>query len=475
MRSEIEQIQFALDQSTIVAVTDARGIITYVNDKFCAISKYSREELIGKTHKIINSGHHPESFFKTMWETISSGEVWRGEIKNRAKDGTIYWVDTTIVPFLDENQKPYQYVAIRHDISYQKELQVTLSRDREQAQRYLNTAAVVMLAMDRDGRITLLNERGREVFECPADFNPIGKSWFLEFLPVMSRDQDRYVYVSVMNGTMDVPAQYENDVMTRTGGIRRMIWHSRLLTDEAGRIYGVLASGEDVTERRRAEKLASMGELAANIAHEIKNPISGIQNVIELFSDSLAEGDARHELLRDVMEQLRKMDAMTRDLLTFARHRIPDKVSYNLTSLLAGGVSFASNDPAMKNVQVVPLYSNVEREVVIDGGMFSQVLLNLLLNAAMSIKEAGRADGRIELAIVEAESGYRVLVRDNGPGVPEDLRERIFDPFFTTRARGSGLGLPICRKLMEANGGGIDLESVPGEGATFILFVPFPK
>lgn len=341
---ELEHIRYALDQAAIVATTDVKGRINYTNDKFCEISGYSRGELIGQDHRILNSGYHSAACIRELWTTIARGHVWRGELRNRRKSGEFYWVDTTIVPFLDPGGKPWQYMAIRYDITQRK---LSEQRLREQA------------------------------------------------------------------------------------------------------------------------TLASLGEMAAVVAHEVRNPLAGIRGGVQLIGSHLPPDSEAQEFVREICGRIDSLNDAIGDLLAFARLRELNVGHVDAAVLLSDVVKSLRHDPALAAVEWAV---HAPQGLVIDGDVdaLKLVVTNLALNAAQAVATGGH----VVLGAQAEEHGVVVEVADDGPGVPATVRDRVFEPFFTTKHRGTGLGLATARRVTERHGGTVTLGDRPGGGTIARVILP---
>lgn len=248
---EISEYKYALDQAAIVAITDQKGIIKHINQNFCNISQYDKEELLGKDHRIINSRYHPPKFFRELWTTIGRGKIWRGEIRNQAKDGSYYWVDTTIVPFLDAKRKPYQYLAIRADITQQKEAQELLSQSEKRLKEAQSIARLGSWEMNFTSNIAIWSEEHCRIYGLsPNETTQSFASWASFLHP----EDLGYVLEKIRKAQQNLEnASLYYRIVCKNGLVKHVYSRFKIEYDTLNKPIGIYGITHDITDLKEKE------------------------------------------------------------------------------------------------------------------------------------------------------------------------------------------------------------------------------
>jgi PAS domain S-box-containing protein len=497
---ELNDVKAAIDEHAIVAITDAKGKITYVNEKFCSISKYSREELIGQDHRIINSGFHSKQFIRNIWQTISSGRVWKGEIKNKAKDGSHYWVDTTIVPYLGEDGKPNQYIAIRADITDRK----NAGEQKDQALRELNDVKAaldehaIVAITDPTGKITYVNDKFCAISKYSRE-ELIGQDHRIINSDYHSKQFIRTIWMTIGSGRV-----WKGEIKNKAKD-GSFYWVDTTIVPylgAEGKPKQYIAIRADITERKQAENALqkaqdelqthattleetvaertaalreTIGELEAfsySVSHDMRAPLRAMQGyakiVLEDCGDKIDPMDK--EYLKRISSAAARMDSLIQDVLTYSR--------VNRTDLPLGPVSL---DQLLREILTTyPMFQRPHAEIEIVGDLpavmgipavLTQCISNLIGNAVKFVAPGVTPKIRVWSQPLPEEKMWRIFFKDNGLGIEKDAHETIFGIFqrVSKSYEGTGIGLSIVKKGAEKMGGRVGLESELGQGSIFWL------
>ncbi|MBI1338159.1 MAG: PAS domain S-box protein [Phycisphaera sp.] len=480
-------LRSGLDNHAILSITDATGHIIDVNDGFCQISGYNPSELIGRDHRMFSSGHHPKGFFTQMWKTIKSGRSWRAEVCNRAKDGGLYWVDTTIVPFVNAQGRIEKFVSIRFDITHKKRAE----EENARMGAIIASTNSAVVSVTTTGRITTWNRGAEELFGYTAD-EAVGMT-IGKLMPHERRHEEAMILEAISKDK--VVENLETQRLHKDGRPVDLSVTASPIHDKTGQVVGAAMIATDITQQKkaRAELLAareqaeaanrSKSEFLANMSHEIRTPMTAILGYTELLK---REGDmskappTRLEYLDTIQRNGEHLLSIINDILDLSRieagqmeidcqETCPRQVIDQTLAALrvrAGEKSLAFG---------VEYVGRVPQIIQTDPVRFRQILTNIVSNA---IKFTDNGGVRLVITHDEIQQRLRIEVHDTGIGMTREQIDKLFSAFvqadgtMTRRHGGNGLGLNISKRLAKMLGGDITVKSTHGVGSVFTILIP---
>jgi PAS domain S-box-containing protein len=468
--AELASYIHAIDQHAIVSVADPSGRIIQANDKFCEISGYSRDEICGHDHRIVNSGTHSRDFFGEMWATITRGDIWRDEICNRAKSGELYWVDSAIVPVKDADGQIERYISVRVDITKRKQGEHELIR----LGRVLDQSLNEIYVFDAQTlHFTMVNARAQRNLDYSMD--ELREMTELNLEPNLTHEMFEHRISPLRRGEKDV-VTYEVEHQRKDKSLYPIGICMHLSANESPPVF--VAIVQDITEQKKIERMKS--ELISTVSHELRTPLTSIRGSLGLIGGGVAgELPPQAKMLVDIAHKnSERLILLVNDILDMEKieagkmelHFKPVELMSLLHQALEANCAYGEQF----NVSY-ELENDLPGIMVnVDPDRLMQVMANLLSNAA----KFSSAGDKVRVAVIVSGKRVRVAVKDQGSGISEQFRSQIFQKFAqgdssdTRKKGGTGLGLSITRAIVEKMGGNIGFSSEPNVLTTF--FIEFP-
>ncbi len=495
--AKVSNLEFALHKHAMVSRADIDDYIIGANDKFCEISGYSREELVGETHRILNSGEHPKEFFADLHRTITAGQVWTGDICNKTKQGHFFWTRSTIVPFRNAAGDIYEYVAVRTDVSELKfmQRQIEISNESLVASFDLlyatvNSSASGIVTTARDGTIVMMNaaaeallgyrqqevEGKRSLLEMHDPAQVTAAIFAAEGKVVVDLQEVSY---EALAAAVAACPEREWVYLTSTGAAVPVSLSISPLMDQQGVLQGYVTSFNDLTRLKQVEVMKS--DFVSMVSHELRTPLTSIKGALTLL-DKMAGAsmpDSQRKLLNIGAHNCEALVNLVSDILDFEKISLNAMTYqmkvYDARTLVAQAVADTQPYAAQFNVRYWLDKDDLAIPVCVDKQRFEQVMRNLLSNAA----KFSHAGSEVLVSVHVDRGVVTISVADSGIGIPEVFKPQIFQKFSQVshsdrpaKIKGTGLGLSIAKMMIEAHGGSIGFNSTEGVGSTFFIKLP---
>lgn len=456
-----------------IIVIDVRGRIEAFNPGAQRLFGYPESEVVGRNVSLLMPSPHHEDHDKYLERYLATGEariigVGR-EVTGRRRDGTVFPVHLSVGEMRIAGER--KFTGMLRDLTRRVHLEDELGASEARWRAIVESAVDGIIVIDAHGRVETFNPAAERLFGYTAD-EVLGRNVDMLMPSPYREEHDSYLSRYLATGRAKIIGIGREVQGRRKDGSTFPLHLSvgQITVGGERRFTGIL---HDLSDRVRLEEqvreqatLAKLGEMAAVIAHEVKNPLAGIRGAMQVIASRLPPEGAHPQILKEIIGRIDALDAMMKDLLLFARPPKPRRVQTDVLSLIEATADLLGQDPAMGELRIE--VGGSAPSVFADPDMLRIVFQNLMINSA----HAMQGKGRIKVEIGTGVSTCQIAFMDEGPGIPPEIREKIFAPFFTTKSRGSGLGLPTTKRLIEAQEGRIAISCPPAGGTTIMVELP---